>query len=362
MSISSIARVLLRRWYITLLGVVLTATLAAVAVIEVRPKYTAVSSVLLLPPTVKGTNPYMNLGAVPGVTGVLSRMMIDTKVADKFETQGVRTYTIAPDDTAGGPVIKVTGEGDTAEEALRGMRTVMAQIAPTLLDLQLAVKVPEANLITSRTIQADTKATVVRKSQTRAVIAAVALGMVLTLLLAGGVESLSTRRRRKHSPTDPTGVQTQEPAPHTVAPTATTPADRRDYTAPGPSTANTEVDHERGTSITTSAGRAPDDTRSGGNAVETAETPTWTVEHSNTTPVDGDQTEDADKSRTPSPARSADHTVTSASSPGGSASTGAAQRRAQHAADRAYARRSRSERVGPLRSGGGRPISERGDA
>jgi hypothetical protein len=200
MTISSLSRVLVRRWYVTVLGILFTLLLGVAAFTKVQPNYSASASVLLLPPqSTKGENPLMNLGAVPGVTGVLSRNMVDSSIADRFAAEGVAKYSVTPDQTAGGPIVVVTGKGSTAEEALHSMRVVMTQVDPTLMRMQVDLQVPKASLITTKTIQVDTKATVLRKSQTRAVIAAIAIGLLLTLVAAALADSAIGRWQRRRT-------------------------------------------------------------------------------------------------------------------------------------------------------------------
>jgi hypothetical protein len=200
MTMASVARALLRRWYVTLLGLVIAVALCGYAVQKVSATYEASGDILLLPPQgPKGSNPYLNLGGVAGVTDVVSRAMGDNSVTDALDRQGASAYTVQTDQTMGGPAILVTGKGKTAQQALQTLRLVMVRVPPTLRALQQKppLNVPEASLITTTVLQTDVKAKTLRKSQTRALIGAAAIGLLLTLLLAVLTDVMFARRSRR---------------------------------------------------------------------------------------------------------------------------------------------------------------------
>jgi len=72
--------------------------------------------------------------------------------------------------------------------------------------------VRDTSLISMQVLQSDGSATVVRKSQVRALIAAVAVGVLITLQLVAAAERMSARRKRRrmhrigdHRSADPDG-------------------------------------------------------------------------------------------------------------------------------------------------------------
>ncbi len=92
MTLSSLTRLLLRRWQITFLGLLMTTAMGGVALRVVQPEYDAAGSILLLPPANPGANPYLDLAAVPGVPEVISRVLHDSKYADKYSSEGIKDY------------------------------------------------------------------------------------------------------------------------------------------------------------------------------------------------------------------------------------------------------------------------------
>lgn len=203
MTLSSLALLLIRRWYVALLGLVMTGALAGGAFQLVKPDYEAAASILLLPPANPGANPYLDLAAVPGVPEVISRVLQDSKYADKYEESGIKDYEVTPDQSAGGPAVLVVGRGKTEDGALSAMLIVRDDVLPVLQELQDEAGVDGPNLITGRQIYVETEATKVGKKQTRAVIAAVGAGLVLTLFLVVALDALLSRlagrrARRRH--------------------------------------------------------------------------------------------------------------------------------------------------------------------
>ena len=213
MTLSSVVLLLLRRWYLALLGLLLTVALGVGAASVVKPEYDAAASILLLPSTKIGGNPYTNLAGVPGVPAVLSRVLHDSAYVDKYKKAGIRNYEVTPDDSAGGPAVLVIGKGSTEEKAIFAMKTVMADVAPALRELQVDAGVSRPNLITSRLIYVETEATKVGKKQTRAVIAAVGAGLVLTLFIVGAVDALIRRRAARRDTAQRAADASQDAAP-----------------------------------------------------------------------------------------------------------------------------------------------------
>ncbi len=200
MTVASVTRALMRRWYVTVFGLIITAVLCSFAMQKVPATYSASGDILLLPPEgPKGANPYLNLGGVAGVTDVVSRAMSDNRTTEGLNREGVTgTYTVQTDENMGGPAILVTGKGKTSEEALHTLRLVMARVPPTLQTLQEAppLNVPQVSLITATTLQTDVKPKVQSKNQTRALIGAAGVGLLLTVLLAVLTDVVLTRRSR----------------------------------------------------------------------------------------------------------------------------------------------------------------------
>jgi hypothetical protein len=213
MSISGLPRILVRRWYATLVGLLVTVAVGIAAVSLVPATYEAKASTLLLPPKTAGSNPYLELGGLEGVADVLTRAVTDTTTQDSLTSRGLTgTYKVVRDQTASGPVVLVTADAKTPSGAIATMRVVDHLLGPNLQKLQTDVAVPTKALMTTRLITADDTASTVRKTQTRALIGAVAVGLLLTVLLAAGAENLASRRARKRASRAQDATVAVEPA------------------------------------------------------------------------------------------------------------------------------------------------------
>jgi hypothetical protein len=200
-------RLLLRRWYVVVLGLQATILLAFLAVLFVPVKYQATSSVLLLPPKTAsggpGSNPFLSLGGLDVVAGVVARAVTDRATQeDVVASGGTGTYTVKLDQAAGGPVLLVTVEDTTSSGTLRTLDIVTQRLPKTLADVQAAADVSGKALIGSRPITRDTTTETVRKPQIRALLAVTAVGLAGTVLLASFIDGYLLRRaqRRKAPP------------------------------------------------------------------------------------------------------------------------------------------------------------------
>jgi uncharacterized protein involved in exopolysaccharide biosynthesis len=215
-------RVLLRRWYAVVLGLLLTAGLGCTAVVLVPVQYKVEAEVLLLPPkkaVLQGGNPYLYLDGLTGIQDVLSRTMSDAVTGRALAKAGATgAQSIVPDPLSAGPVLVVGVEDSSQEDALRSLRVVLDRIPVALRDIQTSTQVPEGWMVTSTVITEDDRAQVIRKTQLRAVVVGIAVGLAATVLGSCLLDSFLLRRgrRRKGSqrgaaspaspePSEPTG-------------------------------------------------------------------------------------------------------------------------------------------------------------
>src|SRR3954453_12957606 len=186
LTISRLFLALRRRWYLSLLGVLLTVGMGLAALHLVRPRYQSKAVVLLLPP--KDTtehNPYLNLSTLSGLSDVL-----DQAVTAELQDLGL-TFTIASEQTTtAGPLILITGEAATSDGARKTAQYVIGLVPATLRRLQSAAGVPSPAYITSIVLNPVKRTVAVRTQQPRAVILAVAVGLLLTTFVVVGADQL----------------------------------------------------------------------------------------------------------------------------------------------------------------------------
>jgi hypothetical protein len=238
-------RLLLRRWYALVVGLLLTLGMGLLAAALVPVSYVATAHVVLLPPRGsegQGRNPYLALGSLGGMVDVVSLAAMDDDTARALKAKGVSgTYRVAPDQTTSGPVLVVTTEEPTAARAAASMDAVLRQVPETTLRLQTDTKVPPGVLVEASLIGRDGSPVRTGKSQLRAVLVAVAAGAAFTLLGTAFLDSWLTRRSirrdgaRAATPPDPKATPDAEAPASPVrdpAPAAAVEVDREARTQP----------------------------------------------------------------------------------------------------------------------------------
>jgi hypothetical protein len=193
----------------------MTGGLAGAAAVLVPPTYLYRTDVLLIPPAgAPGANPYLALGGLREVADVLSNSLSDDATAAAVEDQGAKAkFSVDRDATQAAPFILIVAEDKDPAMALRTSKAVVDLVEPRLADLQKSLTVPKDALIVSKVISTDEKATVVRRSQLRAIIAAAGLGLFLVIAIVSAAERVSTQRssRRDNHP-DPRDEMVEDSA------------------------------------------------------------------------------------------------------------------------------------------------------
>jgi hypothetical protein len=198
----------------------MTGGLVGAAAVVVPPTYLYRTDVLLIPPAgAPGANPYLSLGGLREVTEVLSNSLSDDATAAAVEAQGAKAkFSVDRDATQAAPFVLIVVEDKDPAMALKTSRAVVDLVEPRLADLQRSLTVPKDALITSKVISTDEKATVVRRSQLRAMIAAAALGIFLVVAIVSAAERVSNQRSsrrkdRQDSPDEDDDPASQEQPP-----------------------------------------------------------------------------------------------------------------------------------------------------
>ncbi|MGH3652906.1 hypothetical protein [Glutamicibacter sp.] len=192
----------LRRWYILVLGLVLTGLGSYYIFNAIEPTYEAEGSVVLIPPKVAvtvGDNPYLYLGGLDQALGVLqvktTSPEVITPIVEKYQGAEV---AIAKDATTSGPIAAITVTADTAEDTISLLEDTLASIPATLKTLQADLDVPENSVITSMALSKDQVPEPNSKRQIQFT-AFVALGGISASLLGAGLLDrmlLALKKRR----------------------------------------------------------------------------------------------------------------------------------------------------------------------
>jgi len=235
--IADVVKALARRWYVVLVGLLLTAGLAVSAYSVTPPEYNARALVLLLPgpnAVAEGGNPFLALSGLEQPASIVVAYFASESAHTEVERLSrTAEYEVLLDDSTRGPVISVDVTDRTAEATLSTLDHLLTRIPEELARLQGEVDAPESSVITSMELAVDSEATRETSSTVRNVIAAVVVGVVVTGFAAFALDGLLLRRRMRRSapaPADaesstdrrparaPRGRRRSRPAPTAPAP------------------------------------------------------------------------------------------------------------------------------------------------
>ncbi|SDS07856.1 hypothetical protein SAMN04489834_0818 [Microterricola viridarii] len=168
---------------------------------NVPQTWTAKASVLLVPPpTVVGEdgNPYLYLGGLGQALDVLTRRLDAEAVRGPLEdTYPDAEYTVTVDGNSTGPILLIEAEAEAGPDALALVKSIHSQIPQELLGMQADLNVPRNALITASDITVDVNAESDNKRRIQLTGLVAAGGLALTVLLAGIVDGLVNKRRKR---------------------------------------------------------------------------------------------------------------------------------------------------------------------
>lgn len=198
------AGALRRRKLFVAIGLLATAGMAVFAGFVVQPTYSAHAVVVLVPPLPGDgvRNPYLYLGGLIQARDVAQRAMTSQAVESEISQQEPEASFSVAVDPSSGPLLDITAEAPTAEGALNTMDALVERAPVALKSLQDRLGVAKEAQIKAFAVTADKEATLVRKTQIRAVIAATGLGLGATVLGVGLLDGLLARHRGRRSPQD----------------------------------------------------------------------------------------------------------------------------------------------------------------
>lgn len=214
MILTDLGRSLLKRWPITLVGILVTAA-AAMLIVRVTPvNYHLKASIVLLPPeNVVGEdgNPYLQLGGLEQALDVLVRAVEDNQVKDTIADAAPHAgYIVQRDATTSGPILVIEVTAPTEAESIDAMTILRAKIPSELEALQSDLSVSSESQVTAREIAVDTTPEVDNKDQIRMLIVVSGMGIVLTLgLVAIADRILEARRCKRESESDSLIAETE---------------------------------------------------------------------------------------------------------------------------------------------------------
>ena len=203
MNLADTLRGLWRRWYIVIPGLILTVAVAIAAWQIIKPDYERTGTQLLLPGTAsipKAGNPYLYLGGLSQASDVLvTAMSSEQELNFLLRGHPGAQIEIARDPLTSGPQILTTVTARSDAEAGEILDATLARATGMLASLQDVDGITAGNRIGIKSITVDTRSTLIQKTRALGVAGAAVAMLVITLLTAGLVEGLSTRKRRRAS-------------------------------------------------------------------------------------------------------------------------------------------------------------------
>jgi len=215
MNLTDTLRSIIRRWYLFLLGLLLTAGMSWSMYNYIQPTYEAAGSILLMPAEeIVGDdgNPFLYLGGMSEVVDVLVRRSSSAESVDPLikQFEGAEIVTTA-DRTTSSPMVLVEVSALSSDTALDSLKAALTTVTRNLDSMQNEVSVAPSMRISTKELVVDDVATVNNKMQMQIAIVVAAAGVAATLMLTGFIDGVLQARKLRHSRKPDAGEEPQEP-------------------------------------------------------------------------------------------------------------------------------------------------------
>jgi hypothetical protein len=212
MTLSSTVRTLLRRWYITVPGLVLSLAVAGITFSLIPPHYTSSGIAVLVQPkrpeSLTTANPLLAFNESVDTSALMLAEALNTPAVgyDLGLTAGTDTFTVknvGSADVGGGiaqPFLYVTAQSSTPEKTADIVLDVMNMARRELTDRQAALHVTRQNEISLESVVDVTTPKLAQGVSLAAAGAALALGIVVTIIVVYVLDGVLAGRRRRSDP------------------------------------------------------------------------------------------------------------------------------------------------------------------
>ena len=208
MDLRTLLRVLVRRWYVVLPILVITAGAGQQLTKSIKPSYEASGSMILLSPAVRTTpgvvepelrNPYTDLTPALRTTAIAVQRVINEGTASrKLRDQGLQvSFDVAVDDNA--PILTLTTTADKPEQATLAVASLATVLSDELQTMQNTAGAPVDRQITAANLTTAQGASKKNADFYRALATIAAVGLAAAIVGALAIESWfsSPNRRRR---------------------------------------------------------------------------------------------------------------------------------------------------------------------
>lgn len=206
-----------RQWKVVLVVGIATTLGGVWSVRSVEPTYTAKASILVVGPSLDGSNPLGELNSsITTTTVALQRALSGPKVRSMLGERGLSTeFSVDVVGRGSEPILDINAESGDPETALKTVAAISDAASSELTRRQDALDVALDRRITTQVLSADNEATREQAAQMRSLILAVLLALGLTVASAVIVDHRQASRRWKKA-------QRQSQQPPGPAPEVTT--------------------------------------------------------------------------------------------------------------------------------------------
>jgi capsular polysaccharide biosynthesis protein len=197
---SDALRVIARRWWIILIGLIAVTAGSGYVFTTVPTQYQATGQVLLLPPVVpvregEGRNPYLDLPDGLTLTASLIAGTVSSKdTARQLEGEGFSSPYVVSVLPGTGPLIVISVKDADPDAALRLRNRLLELVEERVRDEQVDEDVSPTQLIKSRPFSVLSQAEVLAGARLRAVVLVGGVGGVVTLFAAFSFDRFRSRR------------------------------------------------------------------------------------------------------------------------------------------------------------------------
>ena len=203
---ADVLRLLRRRWYIILPGLLLAVAAVVGAWAVVGPQYERTGTQMLLPGAANlpegATNPFLFISGLQIPADVLVQSVGDPIGLAAILADYPDSEVVVERATGSAPIVRtiVTSPSDAEAEALLAL--VMDRAVAVLEELQTSESIPSSSRIEIVTLTTDSESTLLQRTR---IVAAAAAGigvLAVTLALAALVDGFARRRRPAATATD----------------------------------------------------------------------------------------------------------------------------------------------------------------
>jgi len=204
-----LTKLLWRRWYFALPGLVLTVAASVTTLVTVDPNYIATASVQLVPPitapvqpgmaSIDQRNPWISLG-LDALANAALVSLTDGSIVEVL-TAGGYSDSFTPTLGSSSPLLKLEVVGVNPNQAITTADMLVRRYDQAVKDLQASYNVAPADYITTKRIDNTTVGSLKESDSKvkRALVAVIGAGLLATIAWTIGIDTLLRRRSRKRS-------------------------------------------------------------------------------------------------------------------------------------------------------------------